>query len=334
LSVRPVVPPMSGHAAWDDLAAWWLSRFKVSTQRTYSTYLPRWDDLVRRSRDRPAGRPARRHRAWLRSVADSGLSRASVAAHCDAVASIYRRAHDETGSTTTPVSAFPDRRSTGELQRREVLTVLEYAGYLTAARSFGPAHHAIAALGGMMGLRASEMAALAVESLTNVRGYVTLTFIGKGDKPARVPVPFPALPAQSRRCRRTEQRTTTAHSHGRGHGPPDRCTATSPEPPALLASDVPSARTRSAEPSARWGSIKASRCATSSACCATPGPRRPWPATTSTAMRSNDMPRTRSRASSPAGPADRPTERPPGAPLPSRRPVGRPWTMRTCQIRS
>jgi integrase/recombinase XerD len=47
----------------------------------------------------------------------------------------------------------------------------------------------------MMGLRASEMADLTVESLTNVRGYVTLTFIGKGDKPARVPVPLPALPA-------------------------------------------------------------------------------------------------------------------------------------------
>ena len=76
-----------------------------------------------------------------------------------------------------------------------MLTVLEYAAYLTAARSLGPTHHAIAVLGGMMGLRASEMAALTVESLTNVRGYVTLTFIGKGDKPARVPVPLPALPA-------------------------------------------------------------------------------------------------------------------------------------------
>jgi hypothetical protein len=42
LSVRPIVLPMSGHAAWDDLAAWWLSRFKVSTQRTCATCLPRW----------------------------------------------------------------------------------------------------------------------------------------------------------------------------------------------------------------------------------------------------------------------------------------------------
>jgi integrase/recombinase XerD len=83
----------------------------------------------------------------------------------------------------------------GELQRREVLTVLEYAAFLTAARSLGPTHHVIAVLGGMLGLRASEMAGLTVDSLATVRGYATLTFIGKGDKPARMPVPLPALPA-------------------------------------------------------------------------------------------------------------------------------------------
>ena len=39
------------------------------------------------------------------------------------------------------------------------------------------------------------MAGLAVDSLATVRGYVTSTFLGKGDKPARVPVPIPALGA-------------------------------------------------------------------------------------------------------------------------------------------
>jgi integrase/recombinase XerD len=82
-----------------------------------------------------------------------------------------------------------------ELKRREVVTVPEYAAFLTAARALGPTHHAIAVLGGMLGLRASEMAGLTVDSVSTVRGYVTLTFVGKGDKPARVPVPLPALPA-------------------------------------------------------------------------------------------------------------------------------------------
>ncbi|MGY1641887.1 hypothetical protein ACI782_12245 [Geodermatophilus sp. SYSU D00703] len=32
-----------------------------------------------------------------------------------------------------------------------MLTVLEYAAFLTAARALGPTHHAIAVLGGMPG---------------------------------------------------------------------------------------------------------------------------------------------------------------------------------------
>src|SRR3954466_1879102 len=94
-----------------------------------------------------------------------------------------------------PCARIPRPTVLRELQRREVLTVLEYAAFLTAARTLGPTHHAIAVLGGMLGLRASEMAGLTVDSVATVRGYVTLTFVGKGDKPARVPVPLPALPA-------------------------------------------------------------------------------------------------------------------------------------------
>jgi hypothetical protein len=49
-----------------------------------------------------------------------------------------------------------------ELQRREVLTVLEYAAFLTAARALGPTHHAIAVLGvgeAQLGARMRPLAA-------------------------------------------------------------------------------------------------------------------------------------------------------------------------------
>jgi integrase/recombinase XerD len=42
VALRPAALRASGHDAWDELAAWWLSRYKVSTQQTYATYLPRW----------------------------------------------------------------------------------------------------------------------------------------------------------------------------------------------------------------------------------------------------------------------------------------------------
>ena len=92
---RPATLPASGHAAWDDLAAWWLSRYQPSTQRTYATYLPRWVRwCTGRGIDPLAARRADVE-LWLRSVADSGLARASIAAHHDAVASLYRLAHEE-----------------------------------------------------------------------------------------------------------------------------------------------------------------------------------------------------------------------------------------------
>ena len=131
----------------------------------------------------------------MRTVADSGLSRASVAAHYDAVASIYRLADEEELVSASPCARVTRPKIQRELQRREVLTVLEYAAFLTAARSRGASHHAIAVLGGMMGLRATEMATLTVESFGNVRGYAILIVLGKGDKAARVPVPIPALGA-------------------------------------------------------------------------------------------------------------------------------------------
>jgi integrase/recombinase XerD len=192
---RSVTLPATGNAPWDHLAAWWLSRFKPSTQETWGPLLVRWTDWC-------AGRVldplvARRPDIdlWLRLVADSGLSRSRVAAHFDVVASIYRLAYDEELIEKNPCARIARPKVHRELQRREVLTVLEYAAYLSTARELGPVEHAIAVLAGMMGLRASEMAGLLVESLTVVRGYSTLTFIGKGDKPARVPVPIPALAA-------------------------------------------------------------------------------------------------------------------------------------------
>ena len=118
--------------------------------------------------------------------------------------------------------------------------MLEYAAYLTTARHLGPTEHAIAVLGGMMGLRATEMATLTVESFGTVRGYATLLVVGKGDKPARVPVPIPpsgpfrppSMAAPAGRC--CAPAPVPAWTGG-------ACTATSPRPPGRRASPGPSA---------------------------------------------------------------------------------------------
>ena len=95
MAAGSVVLPTSGHAAWDDLAAWWLSRYKASTQQTYATYLPRWTAWCTECGLNPLTARRADIERWLRTVADSGLSRASLAGHYDAVASIYRLALEE-----------------------------------------------------------------------------------------------------------------------------------------------------------------------------------------------------------------------------------------------
>src|SRR3954447_23742366 len=162
--MTPAILPPSGHAAWDDLATWWLSRYKPSTQRTYAVYLPRWSRWCADRRIDPLAAGRAEVELWLRTVADSGLSRASVAAHYDAVASLYRLAYEEELVAANPCARVTRPKIQRDLQRREVLTVLEYAAFLTTARDLGSTHHAIAVLGGMMGLRATEMTTLTVES--------------------------------------------------------------------------------------------------------------------------------------------------------------------------
>lgn len=79
-----VILPPTGHAAWDDLTTWWLSRYKPSTQRTYATYLPRWNSLCAGPRIDPLAARRADVELWLHTVADFELSRASVAAYYDA----------------------------------------------------------------------------------------------------------------------------------------------------------------------------------------------------------------------------------------------------------
>ena len=115
----PVTLPPSGLAAWDDLATWWLSRYTPSTQLTYATYLPPVEQVVRQPPDRSAGGTARRCGAVAtHTVADSGLSRASVAAHYDAVASNYRLAYEEELVVANSCARVTRPKIQRDLQRR------------------------------------------------------------------------------------------------------------------------------------------------------------------------------------------------------------------------
>jgi integrase/recombinase XerD len=80
-------------------------------------------------------------------------------------------------------------------QIRTYLNPVQFAQVLKAAQASGPTDHALVALLGMMGLRIGEACSLNVENLTTQSGYRVLSFIGKGNKAAHVPVPIPVMRA-------------------------------------------------------------------------------------------------------------------------------------------
>src|SRR3954447_4650376 len=135
MAAGPIVLQTSGHAAWDDLATWWLSRYKASTQQTYATYLPRWTAWCAGCGLNPLTARRADIERWLRTVADSGLSRASLAGHYDAVASIYRLALEENLIDVNPCARIPRAKVLRELQRREVLTVLIWGSLCPVGRA-------------------------------------------------------------------------------------------------------------------------------------------------------------------------------------------------------
>lgn len=66
---------------------------------------------------------------------------------------------------------------------------------LTAARQHSHTAHALVAMLGMLGLRVSEACQAQWADLQYVGGYQVLHVLGKGSKPADIPLTIPALRA-------------------------------------------------------------------------------------------------------------------------------------------
>lgn len=75
------------------------------------------------------------------------------------------------------------------------LTYLEFVAFLHAAAGQGPNANALANLLGMLGLRVSEACNVDVSDLGEQRGHRVVRIVGKGGKPASIPLPVPVARA-------------------------------------------------------------------------------------------------------------------------------------------
>lgn len=132
---------------------------------------------------------------YLRNMEGRGYAVATIARRFGTVATFYKYAVIDGLIPTNPADAVTRPRISWEGQQRTVLHPLEFAAMLTAARGAGPVEHALVALLGMVGLRVSEACNANVTDLRYESGYELLHIIGKGAKPADIPLPIPVLRA-------------------------------------------------------------------------------------------------------------------------------------------
>ena len=132
---------------------------------------------------------------YLRDLQDRGYAAATISRRLSTVAGLFRYAVIDELVPSNPTLAVSRPKVQWEGQKRTVLHPLEFAAVLTAARQHSDTAHALVAMLGMLGLRVSEACQTQVSDLQYTGGYQVLRVIGKGSKPAQIPLPIPILRA-------------------------------------------------------------------------------------------------------------------------------------------
>lgn len=131
---------------------------------------------------------------WLRHlVEERGNSAAAVRRRLACVRRFYRLAAHDGYVRVSPADMvrLPRRVQTAQPSRAGMgVTRLELNGLLVAGRSSRPVDAALVALLGLMGLRISEACSLTIDAALQIeQDHRVLRFVGKGGKPATVPIP-------------------------------------------------------------------------------------------------------------------------------------------------
>lgn len=117
---------------------------------------------------------------------DRGLAASTIGRRLSTVCGFYRFAHIDGRIASNPAQYV--RRPQVHPSNTRGLDRSELGVFLFTAEHYDRGHAALAALLGLNGLRVSEACATNVEDLGIERGHRTLRILGKGNKPATIPL--------------------------------------------------------------------------------------------------------------------------------------------------
>lgn len=154
------------------------------------------------------------------SMEERGLAASTIDRRLSTVCGYYRFAHIDGRISSNPAQYV--RRPKVQPSEGHGMDRTELGAFLFAAERFDHPHPALAVLLGLNGLRVSEACRTNIEDLDFRRGHRTLHIIGKGNKPAVIPLPRTAraidLAVGERQagpiiCRRDGQRLDRRTAH-------------------------------------------------------------------------------------------------------------------------
>ena len=172
-----------------------LARYRGATLRAYTQDIRAYIGWCAQVKLPPLEAQRAHLELYVREMERRGYAPATTSRRFTTVAGLFRTAVLDGLLAVDPCLHVQRPKAPWESQKRTVLHPLEFAALLTAARRDGGSSHALVALLGMVGLRVGEACALDVTDLRPQAGYELLSVLGKGSKPATIPLPIPVLRA-------------------------------------------------------------------------------------------------------------------------------------------
>jgi len=172
-----------------------LARYSGRTHTLYTFALRRWFGWCEANGLDPLVGIQRAHvELYIRQLGESGLVDSSVVTMMHAVRGFFRFAHIDGLIAADPAVYARLPKVNRDETRTQGLDRLELIRFLQVAQTLTVHHGALAFLLGINALRASEAAAVRIEDYAEtLRGHRVLHLVGKGNKPATMPITIPVL---------------------------------------------------------------------------------------------------------------------------------------------
>jgi integrase/recombinase XerD len=173
----------------------YLARYSGHTHALYAYQLRRWFAWCEANEMDPLAGIQRAHvELYIRQLGEAGLMDSSVNTMMHGVRGFFRFAHIDGLISADPAVYARLPKVHHDDSRTQGLDRLELIRFLQIAQTISVHHGALAYLLGINALRASEAAAVRIEDYADtLRGHRVLHLVGKGNKPATMPLTVPVL---------------------------------------------------------------------------------------------------------------------------------------------